>query len=76
MKQQLVSKRRGKLSKGTLFLQDNSAPHKVTIMHQTLADLRFEVLKHADLTLLDYTSFLTSRNTSGEGSPQALWRLH
>jgi hypothetical protein len=32
------------------FLQDNAAdnaaPHKVAIMHQELADLHFEVLKH------------------------------
>jgi hypothetical protein len=31
LKQQLVSKRRGKLSKGILFLQDNAAPHKEAI---------------------------------------------
>jgi hypothetical protein len=31
MKQQLVSKHRGKLSKGILFLQDNAAPHKAAI---------------------------------------------
>jgi hypothetical protein len=28
LKQQLVSKRRNKLSKGILFLQDSAAPHK------------------------------------------------
>jgi hypothetical protein len=33
LKQQLVSKHRGKLSKRILFLQDNAGPHKVTIMH-------------------------------------------
>jgi hypothetical protein len=31
MKQQLVSKRRGKLLKGILFLQDNAAPHKAPL---------------------------------------------
>jgi hypothetical protein len=31
---------------GILFLQDNSTPHKVAIMHQKLADLHFKVLKH------------------------------
>jgi hypothetical protein len=31
MIQQLVSKRRGKLSKGNLFFQDNAAPHKAAI---------------------------------------------
>jgi hypothetical protein len=34
LKQQLVSKCRGKLSKKILFLQDNAAPHKATITHQ------------------------------------------
>jgi hypothetical protein len=33
LKQQLVSKRRGKLSKGILFLQDNAAPNKAAITH-------------------------------------------
>jgi histone-lysine N-methyltransferase SETMAR len=46
LKQQLVSKRRGKLLKGIVFLQDNVAPHKAAIMHQKLADVLFEVLKH------------------------------
>jgi hypothetical protein len=39
LKHQHVSKRRGKLSKGTLFLQDNTASHKVAIKHQKFADL-------------------------------------
>jgi hypothetical protein len=39
LKQQLVSKLRGKLSKAILFLQDNAGPHMVTIMHLKLADL-------------------------------------
>jgi histone-lysine N-methyltransferase SETMAR len=42
----MVSKRRGKLSKGILFLQDSAAPHKAAIIHQILAGLYFEVLKH------------------------------
>jgi hypothetical protein len=60
LKQQLDSKRRGKLSKGILFLQDNAA-HKVAITNQKLADLHFEVLKHPtyspDLDLSDYYPF-------------------
>jgi hypothetical protein len=48
LKQQLVSKHQGNLSKGILFLQDNAAPHKVAITHQKLADLYFEVLKHSE----------------------------
>jgi hypothetical protein len=62
LKQLLDSKRRGKLSKGILFLQDNSAPHKAAITHQKLADLHFEVLKHQanshDLAPSDYYLFL------------------
>jgi hypothetical protein len=34
MKQELVSKHRGKLSRGILFLQENAAPHKEDIMHK------------------------------------------
>jgi hypothetical protein len=69
LKQQLVSKCLGKLSKGILFLQDNAAPHKaaITRTHQKLEDLHFEVLKHRPtrliLPLRTTTSFLTSRNT-------------
>jgi histone-lysine N-methyltransferase SETMAR len=61
LKQQLVSKRRGKLSKGILFLQDNATPHKAAITHQKLEDLQFEVLKHPayspDLAPSDYYLF-------------------
>jgi histone-lysine N-methyltransferase SETMAR len=61
LKQQLVSKRRGKLSKGILFLPDNAALHKATITYQKLADLHFEVLKHPayspDLAPSDYYVF-------------------
>jgi hypothetical protein len=57
LKQQLVSKRRGKLSKGILFLQDNAAPHKA-ITHQKLAEHHFGILKHlvysSDFALSDY----------------------
>jgi hypothetical protein len=45
LKQQLLSRRRGKLSIIILCLQDNSGPHKAAITHQKLADLRFEILK-------------------------------
>jgi hypothetical protein len=39
LKQQLVSKRRDKLSKGILFLEENTAPHKEAINYQKFADL-------------------------------------
>jgi hypothetical protein len=80
LKQQLVSKHPGKLSKRILFLQDNAAPHKAAITHQKLEDLHYEVLKHlaysSDLPLQTTTSFLTSRNTSTEESFRALRRPH
>jgi hypothetical protein len=61
LKQQLVSKRRGKLSKGILILQDNAAPHKVAITHLKLTDLHFKTLKHlaysTDLAPSDYYLF-------------------
>jgi hypothetical protein len=46
LKQELLSKRRGKLSKGIFFLQDNATFQKAAITLQKLADLHFEVLKH------------------------------
>jgi hypothetical protein len=46
LKQQLVSKHRGKLSKGILVLQDNAAALKTSITHKKLADLHSGVLKH------------------------------
>lgn len=58
LKQQLVSKRRGKRSKLILLLHANAAPHEEAITHQKLADLHFEVLKHPayspDLAPSDY----------------------
>jgi transposase len=45
LNQQLVSKRRDKLWKGILLLQDNAAHHKAAITHQKLGDLHFEVLE-------------------------------
>jgi histone-lysine N-methyltransferase SETMAR len=47
--------------KGILFLQGNAALHIAAIMHQKLADLHFEVLKHPayspDLAPMDYYLF-------------------
>jgi histone-lysine N-methyltransferase SETMAR len=80
LKQQLVSKRRCKLSKGILFLQDNAAHHKAAITHRKLVDLHFEFLKHPayspDLAPLDYCLFPISRNTSRDESFQTLGRPH
>jgi hypothetical protein len=68
LKHQLVSKLRGKLSKGILFLQEHAAPHKAAIRHQKFAALHFKVLKHPAYYLIrpfrTTTSFLTSREES------------
>jgi hypothetical protein len=59
LKQQLVSKLQGKLSKGIVLLQENAAPHKATIIPHKLAYLHTEVLKHQtyspDMAPSDYT---------------------
>jgi hypothetical protein len=61
-KQHLVSKRRDKLSKEILFLEDNTAPHKAAIIHEKLVDLHFEILKHPafspDLVPSEYEHYL------------------
>jgi hypothetical protein len=61
LKQNLVSKHRGKLSKGILFLQNNAAPYKAAIMNQKLVHPHFEELKHLayspDFVLSDYYLF-------------------
>jgi hypothetical protein len=61
LKQQLVSIRRDKLSKGILFLQDNAAPHKEAITHHKLANLHFDVLKHPNLASWNYHRFLNMK---------------
>jgi histone-lysine N-methyltransferase SETMAR len=47
--------------KEILLLQNNAVPHKVTIIHQNLADLHYEALKHpaysSELSPLDYYLF-------------------
>jgi hypothetical protein len=55
-KQQLAFKHRGKLSKGILFIKDNSAPHKVAITHQKLTELK-HLAYPPDLAPLDNCLF-------------------
>jgi hypothetical protein len=66
-KQNLISKRLGKLTKGISFPQDHADSHKAANMQKQLADLHFEYLKHPayspDLAPSTVTSSLTSRNT-------------
>jgi hypothetical protein len=61
MKQQVAPKRRGKLSKGISFLQDNAATHDTAPALHKLADLHFELPKHQayslDLAFSDYYLF-------------------
>jgi hypothetical protein len=49
------------LSKGILFLQENSVPHKAVMTPHKLADVQFEVLEHPtyspDLVSSDYYLF-------------------
>ena len=65
VKQAMVSKQQGKLSKGVLFLQDASS-HTAAITQRKLADLHFEVLTHpahsSDLAASDYHLFPNFKN--------------
>jgi hypothetical protein len=61
LKQQLVSKHRGKLWKGILSFQDNVAPLRAAIAHQKLANLLCEFVKHPAQTTV---TSLTSRKES------------
>jgi histone-lysine N-methyltransferase SETMAR len=66
VKQAMVSKQQGKLSKGVLFLQDNASSRMAAITQQKLADLHFEVLTHpahsSDLAASDYHLFPNFKN--------------
>jgi len=66
VKQAMVSKQQGKLSKGVLFLQDNASSHMAAITQQKLVDLHFEVLTHpahsSDLAASDYHLFPNFKN--------------
>ncbi|UYV64057.1 hypothetical protein LAZ67_2006419 [Cordylochernes scorpioides] len=61
LKPGIRNKRRGKLSKGVLFLHDNARPHTSSKTVSTIIKLGFEVLEHpaysADLVSSDYFLF-------------------
>jgi hypothetical protein len=79
LKQQLVSKRWGKLSKGISFLLDNASLQKAAITHQRQSFiLKLWNIRptHLIWPLRTTTSFLTSRNTSKEERFRALRRPH
>ena len=46
LREKIEEKRRGKLSKGVLFLQDNAPAHKSHVAMQKIRDLGFELLEH------------------------------
>lgn len=61
LKTEIKAKRRGKLSKGILFLRDNASPHTANATLAKLKDLDFTLLDHApyspDLAPSDYHLF-------------------
>ena len=61
VRQVIVEKRRGKLAKGVLFLQDNAPVHTVRVARRALAETGFEEIKHPpyslDLATSDYFLF-------------------
>ncbi|GBP68017.1 Mariner Mos1 transposase [Eumeta japonica] len=60
-REDVVQKRRGKLSRGVLFLQDNASVHTARVSRQALKDTGFSEIDHPphnpDLTLSDYFLF-------------------
>lgn len=61
LRNKIVEKRRGKLSKGVLFLQDNAPAHKSLIALQKINEMCFELIDHPpyspDLAPSDYYLF-------------------
>jgi len=61
LKDTLKEKRRGKVSKGALFLHDNAPAHRALATHKKLAYLGFQCLDHPpyspDLAPSDYHLF-------------------
>ena len=61
LKPSIVSKRRGLLSKGVVWLHDNARPHLAGHTAETLRKLKFEVMAHPpyspDLAPSDYHLF-------------------
>ena len=61
LKDILKEKRRGKVTKGVLFLHDNALPHQALATQKKLAYLGFQCLDHPpyslDLAPLDYNLF-------------------
>jgi len=66
LKDILKDKRRGKVTKGVLFLHDNAPAHRVLATQKKLAYLGFQCLDHPpyspDLTPSDYHLFAGLKN--------------
>ena len=66
LKDILKEKRRGKVTKGVLFLQDNAPAHRALATHKKLTYLCFQRLDHPpyspDLAPSDYRLFLGLKN--------------
>jgi hypothetical protein len=60
--EKILEKRRGKLAKGVLFLQDNASAHNPFIALQKLHEISFELIDHPpyspDLARSDYYIFI------------------
>jgi histone-lysine N-methyltransferase SETMAR len=61
LKNILKEKRRGKVTKGVLFLHDNTSAHRAHVTHKKMAYLRFQCLDHTpyspEMTPSDYYLF-------------------
>ena len=61
LREDIKSKRPGKLTKGILFDQDNTPPHKAAVTMATIRDCGFEIVPHPpyspDLAPSDYYLF-------------------
>jgi hypothetical protein len=62
LKDILKEKRRGKFTKGVLFLQDNAPAHRALVNQMKLACLDFQCLASPDLVLSEYHLFPGMKN--------------
>lgn len=68
VRQVVVEKRRGKLAKGVLFLQDNAPVHTARVARRALGETGFEEINHPpyspDLAPSGYFIFSNLKKTS------------
>jgi histone-lysine N-methyltransferase SETMAR len=67
LNEKILEKRRGKLAKGVIFLQDNAPAHKPFIALQKRHEIGFELIDHPpyspDLARSDYVLHIYSQNS-------------